>query len=184
MNIFVQVVRAAHGKAMTLSKSPEATLAHRVHVALGRWSTELVDIARVASDPAALSKARFLSVDEVQGHQPWEEAEDDRAAELLFTFVVHLLASRIVHCCCLSETFPWKAAALLSEQPEDLSEALAEMSVWWEKLESLDEEAKGSLEVAEFREELVWPLWSWPRQVMLELRQCSFKKVPPPQGKS
>lgn len=135
MNIFVQVVRAAHGKAMVLSKSPEETLKYRVHVALGRWASELVDIARVACDPAALSKARFLQSEDVQGPQSWQEGEDDRAAELLFTFVVHLLASRIVHSCCLSETFPWKASALLSDQPEDLAGALAEMSVWWEKLE-------------------------------------------------
>ena len=138
---------------------------------------ELLDISRVAIAPDKLSEC-FIRAEEVDEPSEWEVQEDDKAAEHLFTFAVELLGSRYLHCSCLSWTFPWRASALLSEDPVILNEALRQMEIWWECLQNLDDEAEKSLAAMEFRRDLCWPLWEWPRELLLHLREYEFLQVP------
>lgn len=177
MSIFVSVVRAVHGHALVIATCPEKTAKFRTEIAQGAWRQELNDIVREAKDPAKLSTAMFLEPSGAREPQKWEVEEDATAARLIHKFIVHLLGSRVTHASGLSWSFPWKAAALLEENDGRLRVVLTEFEQWWEGLQALNEEASQSLEARRFLHDLVWPLWEWPTEIFLELRQCSFQRA-------
>lgn len=176
MTAFVDVVRRYHGEAMKISKCPETTMQHRILVAKGGWTQELLDIVAICKDPKAMASARFLTPNEPEEPWPWQVDQDDYIADRIHLFVTHLLAQRVLHSSCLSHSFPWKLAGLLTQDEGDLAVHLDDLKTWSATLRILDEAAIRSSEAARFRQELVWPLWPWVREVLLQLEEHSFKQ--------
>ena len=108
-----------------------------------------------------------------------EKEEDSKVAHLMHFMVLELVGCRWVVASRFAVTFPLACAALLDEDPERVTIALTKMKLWWERLQSLDKQALSSSVAAKFRASLLWPLWDWPRTVLIVLSEHNFQKVPP-----
>ena len=98
-------------------------------------------------------------------------------ARLLHAFVLELVAARWIVNSRFEFTFPWAAARLLNPDGEKVKTALVTLKFWFDKLKQLDKEARDNADAAEFRDSLLWPLWDWPRSLLICLSEHDFTKV-------
>ena len=175
---FISVTRLVHGLALSnAATSPEATRRHRCWSATGVWCEELVQIADFTATPSELAKGGFLKPKEGLAATEGNVQEDDYVATCVARFVVQFLAKRIQFTCAASLTFPWAAAGLVDENHANVEACLQKLQTWWTVLQRLDEDALRDPDAGEFRTSLAWPLWVWPREIMLALSEFCFKEV-------
>jgi hypothetical protein len=106
-----------------------------------------------------------------------EKLEDGEVAHLAHAFILELAGSRWSVVARFQYSFPWVCATLIDPDPARVDEALKNMSFWWERLQQLDEQARHSEDAKEFRASCLWPLWDWPRSILIVLSEHDFKKV-------
>jgi hypothetical protein len=177
MAIFVSEVRLVHGCAMKAARNPDTCLELRVHRAQGGALEELLKIASVAADGDKLVKGSFMDHADAQVASSEELEFEDRACNMLFIFVVHVLGQRWCSTSCFEFTFPWKCAALLETCEVKLAETLKVLESWLAAILALDEECLANHRAQKFRLSLVWVVWEWPRYVLETLEEYSFQKV-------
>ena len=72
--------------------------------------------------------------------------------------------------------WPWSAAILLSDSFES---GLSLLKDHWEALEQLEKDALADVAADKFRRSLVWPEWSWVSNLLSDLRDRDWAKIPP-----
>lgn len=66
---------------------------------------------------------------------------------------------------------------LLPADESELKDGLQELSLWWDALLKLDAESLTNPLAADFRQDLVWPGWDWPRGILLALEEFEFSEA-------
>jgi hypothetical protein len=177
MAMWVGVTRKFHGRAMTAARNPRKTLDFRIRSASWEWTEELRELTNVCKDMKELLKAQFLSPADAARAEQHDLDEEDFQARTMHYFHIHLMGARINTTSCVSLSFPWKAAALIHHDPTVVQATLDVLKDWFGKLIRLDQESLVDPDAKDFKTKLVWPLWDWVWELLVELSEYNFEKV-------
>ena len=176
-SVFVAVTRKLHGQSLHKACKPDRCMELRVDMALGGWRKELQEILEITKSAELLENCTFTPASRLGAMSEEEKQVEVVLTDRVHTFLVHLMGARVIYASKLEYMFPWAAAGLLSQDAGKLKKQMTKFERWWTGLCRLEVEAQTDIEAKRFQMSLLFPLWSWARILLIELKECSFKRV-------
>lgn len=161
----------------TITKTPQGSLAWHIDLAVGSFGGVLRQAFGAMADAETLHYIGFLAPSDFRFVEASESDQDcalaQKMLELIMSESFHWLMSTMTW----SDSLPGAFLPLLSRDEQARKACLQKLEEWFKVLCRLEQTANTDPRARQFVNNLLWPLETYPREILIMLSETSFQEV-------